>query len=148
MIIMRVKEKQNTYLSIETSILTPFCSFLEVSTVKNNSTILQFGNLVSIEQPYSRKLIISKSRTALKPLKTLLAGSKIQSILMVWNQPWISYWSRSLTQLCKFLSLIHHNQTICQLWIQMTKFNVITKILLFCQKWKIRGLKKFENLKI
>ena len=85
MIIMREIELQNIHLSIEISILTPFCSFLEVSTVTNISTILQFGSLVSIEQSYSRKLIISKSRTALRPLKTLLPGSEVLLLIIsIW----------------------------------------------------------------
>ena len=86
MIIIRWKQWQNTHLSIETSMLTPFCSLLEVSTVINISTILQLGNFVSNEQSYSRKLIISNSRTALRPLKTLLPGSVVLLLIIsIWN---------------------------------------------------------------
>ena len=123
MVIFRIKKSQNSYLSIETSMLTPFCIFLDVSAVKNNSTILQFGNLVSVKQSYSRKLIISKSRIALKPLKTLLQGSGIQSLLLMAQNsncgvhPHESCGSRCLRQLCKFVSLILDNQMFCQLKI-------------------------------
>ena len=62
---------------METSMLTPFCIFLEVSTVRYNSTIRQFDSFVSLEQSYGRKLIISKSRIALTPLYTLDIASVI-----------------------------------------------------------------------
>ena len=77
-----IKVKKNSHLSIDLSMLTPFCIFLVVSTVRNNSTIWQFGDPDSFEQSYSRKLIISKSRIALIPLKTLFCGI-INSIIII-----------------------------------------------------------------
>ena len=75
MLLKRNKKKtQNSHLSIDWSMLTPFCIFLDVSTVKNNSTIWQFGDSGSLEQSYWRKLIILKSSIALTPLKTLFYG--------------------------------------------------------------------------
>ena len=101
--------------------LTPFCIFLDVSTVKNNSTIWQFGDSCSFEQSYSRKLIISKSRIALTPLKTLFTGSTFQSFIQIkiWCQ------SRGLSQLHKLLFLALRNQRFCQLrtWWQNNDFN-------------------------
>lgn len=60
--------KISTPLSTETSMLTPFCIFRLVSTVKNSSTIRQFLSWEPVEQLYVRKLVISKFKMALTPL--------------------------------------------------------------------------------
>jgi len=78
-----ILKSQNSHLSSEISMLTPFCIFLVVSTVRNNSTIRQFGDSGSLVQSYSRKLIIWKSRIALMPLKTLFVGLLIQSLILI-----------------------------------------------------------------
>ena len=54
-------------LSMESSIVMPFCIFLEVSTVRNNSKIRQLL-LWSSRQAYGRKFTIWKSWIALTPL--------------------------------------------------------------------------------
>ena len=60
--------RMSTPLSTETSMLTPFCIFRLVSTVKNSSTIRQFLFLEPDEQSYVLKLTISKFKMALTPL--------------------------------------------------------------------------------
>ena len=60
---------------MESSIVTPFCILLEVSTVRNSSKIRQLPFWGSIRQAYGRKFTIWKSRIALTPLKTLFSGS-------------------------------------------------------------------------
>ena len=107
------KHSQNSHLSIESSMLTPFCIFLDVSTVKNNSTIWQFGDSGSFEQSYWRKLIILKSSIALTPLKTLFTGFK--SHLFRFIEIWCR--SRSLRQLHKLFVPVLRNQIFCQLWM-------------------------------
>ena len=60
--------RMSTPLSTETSMLTPFCIFRLVSTVKNSSTIRQFLFWEPDEQSYVLKLTISKFKMALTPL--------------------------------------------------------------------------------
>ena len=81
-----IKEKRSSHLSIDSSMLTPFCIFFEVSTVRYNSTMRQFDFSNSFEQSYGRKFIILKWRIALTPLYTLDTASEIPRLTLAFSK--------------------------------------------------------------